>query len=125
MRPVTGTARALLLELAKFLDSSRPADAIAAIESYLRNGRDVQTGFGFVISADGGTLDESPSIRAWLMDLLGRIDPVAAASHSRALLNLSEYQQRRRERAGTPEASSGTLANRCPELASKPSRVPP
>jgi hypothetical protein len=90
--PALDDSRRLLLNLAKNLDSAKPISAVAAIVDYLHSGRDAQTGLEFVLSPEGGTLEESPTLRAWLMDLLGSLDPVAAASLARA--QLSERRSR-------------------------------
>lgn len=82
----------ILSELAARLDTKRPAEAALAIEEYLRTGRDVPTRLGFVVSPDGGTLEEVPTLRSWLLDLLGCIDPVAAASQARTLLTQRRFQ---------------------------------
>lgn len=82
-------ARRLLLDLAKILDTAQTASAVAAIEAYLESGRDARTGLAFDVSPDGGTLEESPSLRCWLLDLLGCLDPVAAASQARRHLTES------------------------------------
>jgi hypothetical protein len=79
--------RRLLLDLAKNLDSAQPVVAVASIKAYLRSGRDVKTGLEFVVSTEGGTLEESPTLRGWLMDLLGSLAPVAAASLARTQLS--------------------------------------
>jgi hypothetical protein len=80
-------ARRILLDLADNLDSAQPVAAVDAIEAYLRSGRDVLTGLEFVVSVEGGTLEESPTLRGWLMDLLGSLDPVSAASLARTQLS--------------------------------------
>lgn len=49
-----------------------PAEAIAAIRSFLRSGRDAPTGQEFSV-ASGGTLRGAPTLRLMLLDLLGQI----------------------------------------------------
>lgn len=52
-------------------DGARAA-AIAAIMEFLKTGADAPTGKGFVIGA-GGVLEESTTLRVYLMDWLGRL----------------------------------------------------
>lgn len=78
--------RGILSGLLDRLDTGQPGDSVSAIESYLRSGRDAPTGLDFIVSMDGGTLEEAHTLRCWLLDLLGRIDPVAAASGAKEML---------------------------------------
>jgi len=84
--PGADEARGILSELLGLLDTEQPGDSVFAIESYLRSGRDAPTGLDFAVSMDGGILEEAHTLRCWLLDLLGRIDPAAAASTARAML---------------------------------------
>ena len=85
--PGADGVQGILSDLLGRLDTEQPAPSVSAIESYLQTGRDVPTGLDFVVSMDGGTLEEAHTLRCWLLDLLGRIDPVAAASGAREMLN--------------------------------------
>jgi hypothetical protein len=66
--------------------ASLPKDqAVAMIRGFLDSGRDKPTGMSFVIAPDG-SLSEWPTFRAFLLDSLGTIDPVAAAAIGRDIL---------------------------------------
>ena len=84
-----GTAEAnasILRELRKSLTEEDASTASAAMLDFLRTGRDAVTRLGFRVIA-GGTLAEAPSIRVFLLDVLGNIDPTAASTYSRELLD--------------------------------------
>jgi len=66
---------------AKFLTAD-PDKASATLLAYLRSGQDLPTGLDFVIGEGG--LEEWPSLRAFLLDLLGKVDPEDAARYARA-----------------------------------------
>lgn len=66
---------------AKFLTAD-PDKASATLLAYLRSGQDLPTGLDFVIGEGG--LEEWPSLRAFLLDLLGKVDPEEAARYARA-----------------------------------------
>lgn len=66
---------------AKFL-AADPDKASATLLAYLRSGQDLPTGLDFVIGEGG--LEEWPSLRAFLLDLLGKVDPEEAARYARA-----------------------------------------
>ncbi len=61
------------------------AAASAAIRAYLSSGNDVVTGLAFRVGGEGA-LDSAPSMRVFLLDLLGSIDPPAALDLSRRVL---------------------------------------
>jgi hypothetical protein len=58
----------------------------AAIRRFLDSKTDAPTRQGFKIGK-GGFLAEAPTLRTWLLDYLGRIDPAAAAAYARVILN--------------------------------------
>jgi hypothetical protein len=67
--------------------ASRPAtEASAAIRRFLDSKADAATQQGFKIGAKG-FLNEAPSLRTFLLDYLGQIDPVAAAEYARVILS--------------------------------------
>lgn len=78
-------ARDLLARLRAELDAAGLAGAVAAIVEFLRGGEDAATTLAFEIE-DGGALASAPSLRTFLLDQLGRLDPLAAASFSREFL---------------------------------------
>jgi len=61
-----------------------PDESAAAIIHELESGRDVSTGLEFEVGDEG--LQSAPTWRVFLLDLLGTIDPKAAADFCRALL---------------------------------------
>ena len=66
--------------------ASRPAsEAAAAIRRFLDSKADAATHQGFKIGAKG-VLNEAPTLRTFLLDYLGQIDPVAAAEYARVIL---------------------------------------
>lgn len=79
-------ARDLLARLRAELESAELAPAVAAIIEFLRGGEDASTTLPFDIE-DGGALATAPSLRTFLLDQLGRLDPLAAAGFSRAFLD--------------------------------------
>lgn len=71
-------AEEALAALRRDLAAANPATAAAVIEAYLATGRDVSTPFPFRPSRQGGLLS-APSLRTFLLDLLGFLDPQAGA----------------------------------------------
>jgi len=61
------------------LRGANPRDAIAAITQFLASGRDAGTGLPFEIGA-GGALDNSPTLRVFLIDQLGQIAHATGAN---------------------------------------------
>lgn len=59
--------------------------AAEALIAELQTGRDLETGLQFVVGAEG-VLDEAPSYRSALLDLLGQTDPEAALHFSQSIL---------------------------------------
>lgn len=74
-----------LKELQDLLNSMPPEEAVAWIRSFLATGDDKPTGLSFVIGK-GGTLEEWPTFRTFLIDAIYSIDPSAAAAISREIL---------------------------------------
>ena len=72
--------------LRQTLASSPTSEASAAIRRFLDSKADATTRQGFKIGAKG-FLNEAPSLRAFLLDYLGQIDPAAAAQYARVILN--------------------------------------
>jgi hypothetical protein len=66
--------------------SAMPKDAaVAAIRQFLDAKADASTHLGFKL-ASNGMLDEAPTLRTFLLDELGRLDPAAAADYSKVIL---------------------------------------
>jgi len=72
--------------LRQTLGSSPTSEASAAIRRFLDSRMDAPTRQGFKIGAQG-FLTEAPSLRTFLLDYLGQIDPAAAAECARVILN--------------------------------------
>lgn len=77
-----------LRAIANELLSLPPAEAVARIERFLETGADVGTGLAWDLGPHG-ELRAAPTLRVWLLDLLGRISPKAAAEWARATLEQS------------------------------------
>lgn len=75
----------LLRETKRAALSGEPSSAARAIVAALESGEDAPTGLGFLVGA-GGAMSETPTYRTALLDLLGLVDPRAAARHARDLL---------------------------------------
>jgi hypothetical protein len=72
--------------LRQALASSSTSEASAAIRRFLDSKADAITHQGFKIGAKG-FLNEAPTLRTFLLDYLGQIDPAAAAEYARVILN--------------------------------------
>jgi len=70
----------LLREFAQKAFAANPDAAAAALLEFLRSGEDLSTSLGFVVGEAG--LDEWPTLRAYLLDLLGKIDPEMARRYA-------------------------------------------
>jgi len=74
------TVLRLLREFTQKAFSANPDAAAAALLEFLRAGEDLSTSLGFVVGEAG--LDEWPTLRAFLLDLLGKIDPEMASRYA-------------------------------------------
>ncbi|NNC90458.1 MAG: hypothetical protein HKN82_18535 [Akkermansiaceae bacterium] len=79
-------ARESLAELETWLRSLRPGAAAPVIRGFLESGRDVSLPLEFRIGP-GGFLETPPTLRVALLDLLGRLDPEAAAALGKDILS--------------------------------------
>jgi hypothetical protein len=79
----------LLARLAKALKAAPAEAATAAILSYLRSGRDADTGLNFQ-PGPGGALAQAPTMRTALLDLLAQIDPAAAMQLARSIMDTTK-----------------------------------
>jgi hypothetical protein len=59
--------------------------AVGAIREFLDSKADAPTYLGFKLGS-GGLLEEAPTLRTFLLDEMGRLDPAAAAAYSRVIL---------------------------------------
>ena len=74
------TVLRLLREFMQKAFASNPDAAAAALLEFLRSGEDLSTSLGFVVGEAG--LEEWPTLRAFLLDLLGKIDPELASRYA-------------------------------------------
>jgi hypothetical protein len=81
---VTGQ-RETLGQFRQALAAATPAEAAAAIRRFLDLKLDARTGQSFKVGAHG-FLDSAPTLRTFLLDYLGQIDPAAAAAYAREIL---------------------------------------
>ena len=79
-RPDRETVLRLLREFTQKAFAANPDAAAAALLEFLRSGEDLSTRLGFVVGEAG--LDEWPTLRAFLLDLLGKIDPEMASRYA-------------------------------------------
>lgn len=82
-------AREILRQLRagiKGVPAEREEEAAAAILAFLESGEDAPTGLPFVVGPDG-MMEEVPSLRLALLDLLPSLDPLAALEIARELMN--------------------------------------
>jgi hypothetical protein len=79
-RPDRETVLRLLREFTQKAFAANPDAAAAALLEFLRTGEDLSTSLGFVVGEAG--LDEWPTLRAFLLDLLGKIDPEMASRYA-------------------------------------------
>ena len=99
--------------LRQTLASSPASEASAAIRRFLDSKADAATGQGFKIGAKG-FLNEAPTLRTFLLDYLGQIDPVAAAEYARVILSSKDSPDEwavalRNLAAGDPSADGRAL----------------
>lgn len=83
--PETTATRQELAELRRTLSSMPTNAAIADIRQFLDSKADAPTRLGFKLTA-GGTLDETPTLRTFLLDEMARLDPAAAAEYAKIIL---------------------------------------
>jgi hypothetical protein len=78
-------ARRLLAKLRGDLTAMPTNAAVAKIREFLDSKADAPTHLGFKVSGDGFLID-APTLRTFLLDELGRLDPAAAADYSKTIL---------------------------------------
>jgi len=88
-KPDRETALRLLREFMQKAFASNPDAAAAALLEFLQSGQDEATGLDFIVGEAG--LDEWPSLRTFLLDLLGKIDLDAASQY--ALANIIPFKK--------------------------------
>lgn len=80
---------ALAALLKKRVHEMAPDEAAASIAELLRSGRNYGTGLSFVVGPEG-VMEEAPTLRTLLLDLLGQTDPSISAELSREILSTSD-----------------------------------
>jgi len=88
-KPDRETALRLLREFMRKAFASNPDAAAAALLEFLQSGQDEATGLDFIVGEAG--LDEWPTLRAFLLDLLGKIDLDAGSQY--ALANIIPFKK--------------------------------
>jgi hypothetical protein len=78
-------SRRLLAGLRDYLSTLPPDAASLAIREFLETGMDAPTRLGFIVAAKG-QISESPSLRVFLLDALGRMDRTAAGRQAEEIL---------------------------------------
>lgn len=73
-----------LQELAQRLRLLPPDVAVPVLISMLEEGLDAKTGLAFKVGP-GGNLTTAPTLRVWMLDLLGQIDPAEGARYARRI----------------------------------------
>src|ERR1051325_4575270 len=68
-----------LVHLRETIATGSTIEVVAAMRALLESRTDASTGQGFKIGG-GGSLLEAPTLRTWLLDQLGQLDPAAAAA---------------------------------------------
>jgi hypothetical protein len=90
LRQQPGSAKSTLAALRRDLLASGLVGAAAAILTFLDSKQDAATGLGFIVAGDG-TLTEAPTLRVFLLDLLGQSDPAAAAACAGIILSSKDF----------------------------------
>ena len=88
-KPDRETVLRLLQEFIQKAFSANPDTVAAALLEFLRSGEDLSTSLGFVVGEAG--LEEWPTLRAFLLDLLGKIDLEVANQY--ALANVIPFKK--------------------------------
>jgi hypothetical protein len=83
--PDAAATRKQLAELRATLSALPTNEAVAVIRQFLDSKADASTQLGFKVGS-GGLLDESPTLRTFLLDEMTRLDPAAAADYAKVIL---------------------------------------
>lgn len=86
--PAAEAARRLE-ELARRLRELTPDLAVAVLLSLLDEGLDATTGLAFKVGP-GGNLAAASTLRVWMLDLLGQVDPAEGARYARRIYERRE-----------------------------------
>ena len=83
--PNAAVTRQQMAELRRTLALMPTNEAVAEIRKFLDSKADAATHLGFKLTS-GGTLDEAPTLRTFLLDEMARLDPAAAADYAKVIL---------------------------------------
>jgi hypothetical protein len=81
-----GSGQESLGRLRQSLAAAPVPEAVAAIRRFLDSKADAPTGLGFKVDGKG-SLTAAPTLRTFLLDYLGQVDPAAAAAYARVILS--------------------------------------
>jgi hypothetical protein len=84
--PDAAGRRQVLAVLGQILATGDRNEVSTAIRRFLESKTDAPTGQGFKLGAKGA-LNEAPTLRTFLLDYLGQMDPAAAAAYARVILS--------------------------------------
>lgn len=81
-----GSGQEQMARLRQALAAAPAQEAVSAIRRFLDSKADAPTGQGFKLDGKGW-LTTAPTLRTFLLDYLGRVDPAAAAAYARIILS--------------------------------------
>lgn len=84
--PDAAQARVILTKLRDALRGVPEEDAATAVLAFLKSGKDAATQLPFIVGPDG-MMNDVPTLRLALLDLLPSLDPTAALEYARILLD--------------------------------------
>lgn len=115
------TALTILGELFRDFREAGPSPSVAAIVAFLESGEDAGTGLEFLV-AEGGLLEEAPTLRTALLDQLGQLSAPDAAAYAEKIFlearNADEWAVNLRNLAWSNEDGrfTGTMGRRLGEM---------
>lgn len=77
--------KAILADLKKAVHAESPDEAARQLIALLESGIDRSTGLEFLVGSEG-VMEETPTLRTALLDLLGQTDPFLSADYARRIL---------------------------------------
>ena len=125
MNADASNAKSALDALALRLRSMPREAATAAIREFLDGRKNAATRMPFAVG-DGGNLATAPTLRVWLLDQLGQVNPAAAADYAQGILGTRESAEewavalRDFARVRTGPADGAFLSGKMRELLSEP-----
>lgn len=113
----------ILRQLRQELMAADRTESLNAVLNFLNSGKDTKTGLGFIVG-QGGILEESPSLRVFLLDVLGALDPLQGARFGRQIMtrqeSADEWALAMRNVAWGDKTSNGYLSVKLTEMLSHP-----